>query len=110
MDHDIIKNLSDSALESLAEGLIERIDTYGDMNSKPAILDLLAVQAEQKCRADLAINTTSGETFSAADHRALAMLVYRRFGRDTFVATAAWQRMLGNNCTIAQFMELVGDA
>lgn len=53
-----------------------------------------------------AVTTTAGERFSAADHAALAALVYRRFGRDPEAAAAAWRRLLGNSCTVAQFMRL----
>jgi hypothetical protein len=51
--------------------------------------------------------TTNGETFSDDDHADLAFMVYRRFGRDSAAATVAWNRLLQNNCSEAQFLKLV---
>lgn len=57
----------------------------------------------------LTARTTAGEVFGADDARALARLVFKRFGRDVAVAAAAWRRLLGNGCTDGQFAALVGD-
>lgn len=54
-----------------------------------------------------AVVTTNGEGFSEQDHADMAWLVYRRFGRDGIAAAAAWRRLLQNNCTDAQFRELM---
>lgn len=53
------------------------------------------------------ITTTAGEPFTPSDSADLARLVYKRFGRDSEAATAAWRRMLGNSCPVADFMALV---
>lgn len=53
------------------------------------------------------IKTTKGETFSHDDSANMAWMVYRRFGRDLVVATAAWNRLLQNNCDVTQFHKLV---
>ena len=56
------------------------------------------------------ITTTNGETFTYADHCDLAVLIYRRFGRDIDVALKAWHRLMENNCTWQAYMALVSDA
>lgn len=56
------------------------------------------------------ITTTANETFTEDDNRALAFLVFRRFGRDPDAATVAWRRLLQNNATVAQFKKLLVDA
>lgn len=53
------------------------------------------------------ISTTSGEVFSGENTELMALLVYKRFGRDQEAATAAWRRLLGNSATTADFMTLV---
>jgi len=53
------------------------------------------------------ITTTAGEVFSGEDTELMALLVYKRFGRDQEAATAAWRRLLGNNATTADFLRLV---
>jgi hypothetical protein len=58
---------------------------------------------------DFDITTTAGEVFGEADHRALARLIYRRFGLDPEAATAAWRRMLQNSATVTDFMAMVGE-
>ena len=55
------------------------------------------------------IITTAGHPFSWAEHVELARLIYKRFGKDSSAAAAAWRRMLGNNATVAEFMRLVND-
>ncbi len=56
---------------------------------------------------NLDVRTTAGEPFTGRDHARLALLVYRRFGRNAASATAAWRRMLENNCPERDFMALV---
>ncbi len=53
------------------------------------------------------VTTTSGEVFSGDNNTLMALLVYKRFGRDQGAATAAWRRLLGNSATTAEFMRLV---
>lgn len=55
----------------------------------------------------LSVTTTSGETFTAEDHKQLAQLVYRRFGHNLAAAASAWRRLLQNNCYDSQFATLV---
>ena len=57
--------------------------------------------------ADLSVTTTAGEKFTEADSRKLATLIFKRFGREIVSATAAWNRMLQNNCNTRQFEALV---
>ncbi len=52
------------------------------------------------------VTTTCGRRFSHADHCVLAGLILDRFGYDKEAASAAWCLMLGNNSTVADFMEL----
>ena len=56
------------------------------------------------------VTTTNKEVFSVDESAELARLVFKRFGRDEEVATAAWRRMLGNSCTVSQFRQLVNHA
>lgn len=56
------------------------------------------------------ITTTANEKFSYQDSCQLALMVWRRFGRDIECATLAWNRLLQNNCTVAQFHKLLFDA
>ncbi len=56
---------------------------------------------------DLSVRTTAGETFSDAETRALAKLVYKRFGNELSVATAAWRRMLQNSTDERGFEKLI---
>lgn len=53
------------------------------------------------------VTTTYGEVFTAREHQLMACMIYKRFGRDSEVAAAAWRRLLGNSCTESAFMELV---
>lgn len=55
----------------------------------------------------LSVTTTCGEVFSENDTADLAFMVYRRFGRDIDYAHSAWMRLLGNNCTVRSFENLV---
>jgi hypothetical protein len=54
-----------------------------------------------------AVHTTSGETFSGRDSALLAVLIYRRFGREERAAAAAWRRLHENVCPDRNFMILV---
>lgn len=56
---------------------------------------------------NLNIRTTNGKTFTAEDHYALARLIYKRFGCDPEAAVAAWRRLLQNNATTEDFLQLV---
>jgi hypothetical protein len=53
------------------------------------------------------IHTTAKEIFSALESTQLARLIYKRFGRDIPAAADAWRRLLQNNCTDNQFIELL---
>jgi len=53
--------------------------------------------------------TTSNEVFTGENSELMALLVYKRFGRNQETATAAWRRLLGNSATEADFMTLVYD-
>lgn len=55
------------------------------------------------------IITVACDPFCWAEHVALARLIFKRFGKDSSAAAAAWRRMLGNNATVAEFMRLVND-
>ena len=53
------------------------------------------------------ITTTSGETFTLAEHRDLARLVFKRFGRNAEAAAEAWQRLMENSTSVSEFMDLI---
>lgn len=53
--------------------------------------------------------TTNGETFTREEHIDLARLIYKRFGRDSEAACAAWRRLLENQCPVTDFMALVAN-
>lgn len=53
------------------------------------------------------IITTNGETFSLDEHKQLARLVYKRWGRDLEAAASAWRRLFQNSCTVEDFRELI---
>lgn len=55
------------------------------------------------------ITTTAGESFTWEEHKALARLVYKRFGRNLDAACLAWRRLLENSCPISDFADLVGE-
>lgn len=57
----------------------------------------------------MSITTTCGERFTREDSAQLAYMIHVRFGRVIAVSAAAWRRMLQNNCTDAQFAELVNE-
>lgn len=56
---------------------------------------------------DLSVVTDNGETFTEAQSRELARLIFLRFGRDQKAAHRAWCRLLYNNCALEQYMQLV---
>ena len=56
---------------------------------------------------DLNVITTKGERFTEAENFKLAKLIYKRFGNDLIEATAAWNRLLENNCSQSDFLRLV---
>ena len=51
-----------------------------------------------------ATETTANEIFTANQNATMARLIWLRFGRDAEAATAAWNRMMQNNCSPRQFM------
>jgi hypothetical protein len=53
------------------------------------------------------VTTTDGQLFTHMEHVDLARLVFKRFGHDPDVATAAWRRLLGNGTSTADFLRLV---
>jgi len=54
-----------------------------------------------------AIVTTNNDLFTEEDQVRLANLIFKRFGKEAEAATNAWNRMLGNNCSIESFMLIV---
>lgn len=54
-----------------------------------------------------AVTTTSGDVFTTVETVDLARLILKRFGHDIKAATAAWCRLLENNCSEEQFVEIV---
>jgi len=58
----------------------------------------------------LDVTTTARETFTHEESCKLAALIYKRFGRDLAVATAAWRRMMESNVSERAFGELVSAA
>lgn len=56
------------------------------------------------------ITTTAGEPFTEHESRALARLVYKRWGNDLAAAAVAWRRLLQNNCSDEAFRRLVEGA
>ena len=59
---------------------------------------------------DERITTVDGRLWTGADSRALARLVWLRYGRDMAGAAAAWRRLLQNDCSAEAFAELVTEA
>jgi len=53
------------------------------------------------------ITTTSGKKFDGTDHRALARLMFKRFGEDKEAFCAAWRRMLQNNAPDSDILYLL---
>ena len=53
------------------------------------------------------VTTTDGQPFTHMEHVDLARLVFKRFGHDPDVATAAWRRLLENGTSPLDFMRLV---
>lgn len=57
----------------------------------------------------MTIRTTNGEVFSDAEQRALARLVFKRFGKDKAAFSAAWRRMLQNNAEDHEIAKLLDE-
>lgn len=53
------------------------------------------------------ITTTAREPFTGADSALMAYTIYKRFGRDTETACAAWRRMLQNSTPLTDFTMMV---
>lgn len=53
------------------------------------------------------VRTTNNDVFSATDTQHLATLIWRRWGQDTAAAAIAWRRLMQNNCSDAQFAQLL---
>lgn len=53
------------------------------------------------------VTTINGEVWKRDSDRALAHLIYIRFGRDLNAAAAAWRRLLNNNTTSQEFKRLI---
>ncbi len=53
------------------------------------------------------ITTTNGETFTLDEHRDLARLVFKRFGRNCDAAAKAWRRLMENSTSVGEFMDLI---
>lgn len=85
--------------------------TYKDeAQFREYMFDDMLGEARDELHAQLAgrIHTTAREWFTLDESRALARLVYKRFGNDPDVATAAWRRLLeSRSVTIEEFMRLV---
>jgi hypothetical protein len=56
---------------------------------------------------DKGITTTNGESFPGTESAILAFLIYKRFGRDLFLACSKWRKMLGNDTPSEEFEKLV---
>jgi len=50
---------------------------------------------------------TNGETFTDAQHAALAVLIFQRWGCDVEAACVAWRRLFQNSTTVRAFQALV---
>lgn len=55
----------------------------------------------------LDVRTTSGEVFTEKEHKALAELIHKRFGRDDKSFCAAWRRLLENNAPNSVILRLL---
>ena len=55
------------------------------------------------------VTTTAGETFSHEDHCKMAVLIWRRWGRNMAQAAVAWRRLFQNNCPDFDFERLVDE-
>lgn len=56
---------------------------------------------------DLDTTTTNGKTFTGAQHAALAVLIFQRWGCDAEAACVAWRRLFQNSTTVRAFQMLV---
>lgn len=55
----------------------------------------------------MTVTTTDGSVFTKLESVAMARLVFKRFGHNLSDATDAWRRLLQNDCTESDFMDLV---
>ena len=53
--------------------------------------------------------TTAGENFSYGETCVLASLIYKRFGNRPEAAAFAWRRLMQNDASESDFMNLVND-
>ncbi len=53
------------------------------------------------------VTTTNGQRFEDYEHRALARLVFKRFGNDKESFCAAWRRMLQNDAPDEDILKLL---
>lgn len=56
---------------------------------------------------ELDTTTTNGKTFTGAQHAALAVLIFQRWGCDVEAACVAWRRLFQNSTTVRAFQALV---
>jgi len=56
------------------------------------------------------IQTTKGELFTSEDHKLMAALIFRRFGRNEESFCNAWRRLLENNAENSEIMKLIPSA
>ena len=61
-------------------------------------------------RVNLDIITTAGEQFTEADHKALVLLIHKRFGCSDTATYAAWRRLLQNDAEDAVIHDLLFEA
>lgn len=55
------------------------------------------------------ITTTNGETFTYRQTCEMAHMVYLRHGRSLQASADAWTRMMQNDTSVSQFMDLLQD-
>jgi hypothetical protein len=56
---------------------------------------------------NLEVTTTNKEKFTGEESALMAALIHKRFGRNDELALDRWQELLGNNCSMDQFLLLV---
>jgi hypothetical protein len=57
----------------------------------------------------LNITTTNGETFTYRQTCEMAHSIYLRFGRDLSASVGAWSRLMQNDTSTGQFLDLLQD-
>lgn len=55
----------------------------------------------------MTITTTNGERFDRDEHRAMARLIFKRFGRDKEAFCDAWRRLMQNNAEDHEILKLL---